>query len=114
MDVTVYLKAADFIENFNVDEREMRKYIIGTISGIDTPLNAADRSGREFSCFITDTDYETLKREREQILSTNVENIRELAPLVREAMADNNICVVGSASAIEQDKELFEKIVELV
>ena len=110
----VYLKAADFIENFNVDEREMRKYIIGTISGIDTPLNAADRSGREFSCFITDTDYETLKREREQILSTNVENIRELAPLVREAMADNNICVVGSASAIEQDKELFEKIVELV
>ena len=68
----------------------MRKYIIGTISGIDTPLNAADRSGREFSCFITDTDYETLKREREQILSTNVENIRELAPLVREAMADNN------------------------
>ena len=58
--------------------------------------------------------YETLKREREQILSTNVENIRELAPLVREAMADNNICVVGSASAIEQDKELFEKIVELV
>ena len=29
-------------------------------------------------------------------------------------MADNNICVVGSASAIEQDKELFEKIVELV
>ena len=46
----------------NVDEREMRKYIIGTISGIDTPLNAADRSGREFSCFITDTDYETLKK----------------------------------------------------
>ena len=30
----------------------MRKYIIGTISGIDTPLNAADRSGREFSCLL--------------------------------------------------------------
>lgn len=109
-----YLNAADFIENFNVDGREMRKYIIGTISGIDTPLNAADRSGREFSYFITDTNYETLKREREKILSTTVDDIKKLAPLVKEAMSDNNICVVGSASAIEQNKELFDNIIELI
>ena len=43
-----------------------------------------------------------------------LKTLERLAPLVREAMADNNICVVGSTSAIEQDKELFEKIVELV
>ncbi len=109
----VYLKAADYIENFNVDEREMRKYIIGTISGLDTPLNASDRSGREFTCFITDTDYESLKKEREKVLSTTDEDIRALAPLVRKAMAKNNICVIGSGNSINRDKSLFKNVTSI-
>lgn len=104
-----FLSAADYIKTFTADERQMRKFIIGTISSMDTPLGASDRSLREFSHFITEMDYETLKTERAKILSTTQEDIRELAPLVETAMAQNNICVVGSQSSIDEAKDLFKE-----
>lgn len=108
-----YINVADFVENFETDERQMRKFIIGTISSLDTPLGAVDKSGRELSLFMTGIDYETLAREREQVLNTTQADIRGLAPLLREAMKDNNICVVGSASSINEASELFNEIKEL-
>lgn len=108
-----FLKASEYIREFTADERQMRKFIIGTISSMDTPLGAADRSGREFSLFITEMDYETLKREREKILSTTQDDIRELAPLIETAMSKNNICVVGSQSSIDEAEELFKETKDL-
>ena len=34
----VYEGVTDYVKNFHVDERDMTKYVIGTISEIDTPL----------------------------------------------------------------------------
>lgn len=108
-----FLEAANYVKEFTADERQMRKFIIGTISSMDTPLGAADRSGREFSLFITEMDYETLKKERTKILSTTQEDIRELAPLIKAAMEQNNICVLGSQSSIDDAEELFKETKEL-
>lgn len=111
--VEVYKKAPEFIENFNVDEREMRKYIIGTISLLDTPLNAADISGREFTNYMAGVPYESLCKTRLKVLATTPEDIRNLAPKVKKIIDRNNICVVGSKSAIEGSRELFKEIKEL-
>ena len=111
--VEVYKKAPEFIENFNVDEREMRKYIIGTISLLDTPLNAADISGREFTNYMAGVSYESLCKTRLKVLATTPEDIRNLAPKVKKIIDRNNICVVGSKSAIEGSRELFKEIKEL-
>lgn len=108
-----YLLATEYIENFTADEREMRKFIIGAISSIDVPLGASDRSFRELSYYLANIDYETLKRERKQLLSTTQQDIRNLAPLIKKAMDKNNICVVGSAASIEGAKELFKETKEL-
>ncbi|MCI8956081.1 MAG: insulinase family protein [Eubacterium sp.] len=109
----VYLNAPEFIAQFDASEREMRKYIIGTISNMDTPLSAADRSGREFTQYMSGTSYEMLKREREDVLKTDVEKIRSLAPKFKKALDKNHICVVGGKSAITSDEELFNEIKEL-
>ena len=50
----VYLNAPEYIAKFDASEREMRKYIIGTISNMDTPMSAADRSGREFTQYMSE------------------------------------------------------------
>lgn len=108
-----FLSAPEYIANFTADEREMRKYIIGTISSMDAPLGAADKSIRELSSYLAGIDYETLKRERTNVLNTTQQDIRNLASLIKVALEKNNFCVVGSKSAIESDKELFEEIKEL-
>ena len=109
----VYLNAPEYIAQFDASEREMRKYIIGTISNMDTPLSAADRSGREFTQYMSGTSYEMLKREREDVLKTDVAKIRSLAPKFKKALEKNHICVVGGKSAITSDEELFNEIKEL-
>ena len=109
----IYLGAADYIANFDADEREMRKYIIGTISKMDTPMTAADRSGREFSAYMGDISYEMLKKEREQVLYSTPEKIRSLAPKFEKAMAQDYICVVGGKSAITNDADILNEVKEL-
>lgn len=111
--VQVFEKAPDFIENFEVDEREMRKYIIGTVSLMDIPLNAADISMRELSNYMAGITYDMLEKTRKEVLSTTSETIRSLAPLVKNILRQNNVCVVGSKSAIEESKNLFKEIKEL-
>ena len=109
----IYLGAADYIANFAADEREMRKYIIGTISKMDTPMTAADRSGREFSAYMGDISYEMLKKEREQVLYSTPEKIRSLAPKFEKAMAQDYVCVVGGKSAITSDADILNEVKEL-
>ena len=108
-----YLAAAEYIKNFTAEEREMRKFIIGAISSLDTPLGASDRSTRELSLHFANVDYETLQRERTQLLSTTQEDIRNLAPLIQKAMDKNNICVVGSTARIEEAQALFKETKDL-
>lgn len=109
----VYLDAPAYIKNFDASQREIRKYIIGTISNIDAPLNVADRSAREFTWYMSGVSYEMLKKEREDILHTDVEKIRSLAPKSQKALEKNHVCVLGGKSAITNDSELFKEIREL-
>ena len=48
----VYKKAADFLENYDADEREVTKTIIGTISGLDTPLTPSMDGKRSMSMYL--------------------------------------------------------------
>ena len=62
---------------------------------------------------MSETTYEMLQREREDVLNTDVVKIRSLAPKFRKALDQNHICVVGGKSAITNDAELFNEIKEL-
>ena len=92
----------------------MRKYIIGTISGIDTPMSAADRSGREFASYMAQVKFETLVNERKAVLTTTVEKIRKSGTLnLRRRWIKINICVVGGKTAITRDQEILKEVKKL-
>lgn len=106
----VYEKAADYLAHFDVSERDMVKFIIGTIGDMDTPMNPSAKGTRSFGAYICHTDYESLKAERAQVLDCDVNSIKALAPLVKYAMDENYFCVVGSNREINKEKELFDEI----
>lgn len=105
----VYREASDYIRKFTADEREMTKFIIGTINSIDTSLTPSEAGRRNFNIYMSDTTYEQLKEEREQILNTTESDIRECAPLVEAALDDNCICVIGNEGKIEKERILFRE-----
>ncbi|MBR3644793.1 MAG: insulinase family protein, partial [Lachnospiraceae bacterium] len=109
----VYKSVPQYIREFDVDDREMLKYIIGTISGMDAPLSASDAGARSFNMYISETTIDMLREVRQQVLGAGVETIRACADAVEAALSDDNICVVGNENKIEENRELFKNTINL-
>ncbi len=103
----VFEKAAEYIKDFTTDERGMTKFIIGTISTIDTPLTPSEYGTRNFTLYMSDITYEQLQKERNEILSATEEDIRNCAGYIEAALETKYICAVGNAGKIEEDADLF-------
>ena len=57
---------------------------------------------------------ENIQRNRDELLGTTKETIRALADYVDAFMSDECLCVIGSAEKIEESKELFNSVQQLV
>lgn len=110
----IYDQVVDYIANFDVDDRDMTKYIIGTISGVDTPLNPAAKGGRSLASYLSDMTTMDFQRERDQILSATKEDIRALAGLVKAILADDNLCVIGNETKLQENADMFGEIKSLI
>lgn len=109
----VFEKVPEYIRNFDTDERNMTKYIIGTISGMDTPLTASAKGNRSMSAYFNNETIENLERDRIQVLEANQEKIRSFADTVAAVLEQTNICVVGNEGKIEEESGLFLETVNL-
>lgn len=111
--IEVYEKAADYIENYEADERVLTQYIIGAISDIDTPMNPAAKGLFSLSAYMTGITQEELQKERDELLETNAVDLRNTAKYIRAFMEDECLCVVGNAGSIESAKDKFGNIENL-
>ena len=102
-----YDEISKYIENFSGDEREITKYIIGTISDIDTPLTPSMKGERAAANYFSNISYEDLQKEREEILNVKKDDIRSLSKVVNDCMSKNYICVLGSEEKIRENKVVF-------
>lgn len=107
-----YRNLPDFLEHFDASDREMTKYVIGTISLLDTPLTTAMHLEKAITTFLRGTPEAEAQKNRDEVIDCTAADIRALAPLVRDVLADNYYCVVGSQTAIEARKDLFRSIVK--
>ena len=106
----IYEGVVDYLENFNVDDRDMNKFIIGTISNIDRPMNPAAKGSRSMNLYMRRVTEGMIRREREQILSADQKDIRALAKILKAVLDADQICVIGSEEKIEEQKEMFMEI----
>ena len=110
----VYDEFEKYLSEFDVDNREMTKYIIGTMSGIDAPLTPSMKGERAAEYYIRNISYEDLQKEREEVLKSNKEDIKALAKLVGESMKQNRYCTLGNEGKIKQNKELFGTLINVL
>lgn len=103
----VFKNTGKFIRSFDADEREMTKYIIGTISELDTPMTPSAKGSMSLNAWFTGITEEDLKKERLEILNAQTQDIRALADIVDCVMGQNRICVIGSEEKIGQEKDVF-------
>lgn len=97
----------EYLENLTLTEREMTKYVIGTMAADEVQLTPFMRGERVLSYYLSGNTKESRMKIRDEIIHCTVEDIRNLAPLVKSVMADPFICVMGSEEKINKNKGLF-------
>ena len=110
----VYDRIPEYIKSFSPDERDMTKYIIGTFSALDTPMNPEAKGSRSLSAYLEGITYEQIQKERNEILNAQPEDIRRLADLVKAVLKKDSICVIGNENMIKESAGLFENVEKLI
>jgi len=112
--LNIYEKAGEAVAQFEADERTMTQYIIGAVSDLDMPMNPAAKGLRSLSAYMTGLTVDILQKERDELLSTTVEDIRELSAYIKAFMEEDFLCVVGNTNKIKEENNLFMKTENLL
>lgn len=106
----IYEGVAEYLKNFTVSERDMTKYIIGTMSNIDQPMTPVTKGERSMNLYMNKVSAEMIAEERREILEAGQDDIRRLARIVEAMLKAEQICVIGSEEKIEESRELFGEV----
>ncbi len=106
----VYEGIPEYLREFTADEREMTKYIIGTLGGMDTPLYPEGKGHRSMTAYLKNLSIEEIQKERDEILNATQEDIRGLADLIEAVLKDGNFCVIGNENNIRKEGDMFKTI----
>ena len=106
----IYEGAPEFVRNFNVSDRDMTKFIIGTIGDMDTPLTPATKGARSFGAYMSHMTIEDYQKERDEVIGADAASIRKLADLLQCVVDQNYFCVVGNAGQIQNADGMFDRI----
>lgn len=106
----IYDGVVDYLKNFTVSERDMTKYIIGTMSGIDQPMTPVAKGERSMCLYMNKVSGEMIREERNQILDATQDDIRALHRVAEAVLKADQVCVIGGEDKIEENREVFETV----
>lgn len=106
--------AVGYLKNFNADNTDMTRYIIGTVARMDLPMTPNQEGNRAFRNYLEKSKKEDLQKDRDEILSCTAEDIRNMAGIIEKMLNQNYICVYGSEDAVNQNKDLFMSTLKII
>lgn len=108
--LVAYDGAPEYLKNLDLSQRELEKYIIGTISSKDVPLSAAMKADLWDTYYFSGISQADIQQERDEILGTKVETLRAAAPLLADVLAADYLCVLGNEGKIKEAAEVFNAV----
>jgi Zn-dependent M16 (insulinase) family peptidase len=112
--IKTYDETNQFLKGIDYPAGNMEGFIIGAIGGLDQPLKADEKGSaavRNYICGITDED---IQRERDELLSTTLEDMKAFADMIKKGMEEKYCCVVGNELKINENKNVFDRIITLL
>lgn len=106
-----YKGLAAWLKNIELSERELDKYVIGTISGMDVPLTNSMRLDSAVNAYLKAISEDMRQQTRDEVLQVSNKDLQSLAEVIEDMLSDGYICVVGGKQIIEKNKELFNDLI---
>jgi Zn-dependent M16 (insulinase) family peptidase len=108
-----YEGAPEYLGKFEANEKEMMRFIIGTVARMDMPYTASQRGSIAVKYYLEKTKPEDLQKERDEVLSTTADDIRAMKKLVSDVVSKKAYCVYGNEEKIKAQKDLFGSLVNI-
>ncbi len=105
-----YDETPEYVERFTTTDREMTKYIIGTISELDMPLTPSMAGEVSISYYLRSISHEDRERERKEVLSTKIKDINGFAPMISDVLKQDFVVVLGNDNKIKENKDIFKNL----
>lgn len=102
--VVAYLKEMD------LSQRELEKYIIGTISSKDVPLSPAMKGAVADNLYFSQVSGGDLQQERQEILNTTQATLKEFAIMLKDVLDQEVVCVLGNEEVVKKESDQFKEI----
>jgi Zn-dependent M16 (insulinase) family peptidase len=99
-----------YLKDLTLSQRELEKYIIGTISNKDVPISVFVKGEVADNFYFSHISHDQQQKERDQILGTDLADLKAFISMLEEILDQNIICVLGSEEAIRQDADLFMEV----
>ena len=110
--IAAYKELPSWLKTIKFAERELDKYVIGTISGMVTPLTNSMRLDQVTLQYLKQIDDASRQKIRNEVLDVTNEDLQALGKVVEDMLQDNYICTVGGKQIIENSTDIFAKIIQ--
>ncbi len=107
--VDIFKRSADFLNNLKLSEEDITKNVIGTYGKLDPPMFPDAKSYVSVIRHLTGETKEMRRKLREEIISTDREDIFGMAEVMKKWSETNLIKVMGPESSIRASREAIWK-----
>lgn len=111
--LAIYDEICGFIENLDMSQEELTKFIIGCVGQLDPPLTADRKGSISMVEHLTGLTFEHKQKRREELLSTQLNDLKSFAPLFASIKERGNVCVLGNEEKVKQAKPAFDHLVKV-
>ena len=80
---------------------------------MDSPLTPSMKGSIAASRYISNISQEDIQRNRDEVLNTSCEQVRDIAEILDVMMQKNRYCVLGNENRIKEETELFGELVNV-
>jgi presequence protease len=108
-----YNAIPDYLDKLEVNDKDMTRYIIGTVSGLDRPLTPSQKGENAVSNYLQKIKPEDIQRDRDEVISTTLPDVKGMKKMVSDILGQNAFCVYGNEEKIKSQTDLFGKVENL-
>ena len=109
----IYYAIDKYVENIEADDNDLNKYRIGTLNALDMLMSPSAQAAYSLNKYITNSPFEIYDKLVDEIKTTSIDDIRKLSKEFEDIKSKAYTCILGSKDKVLENKQLFNKTIEL-
>lgn len=112
--IWVFDNIYEFVNNLSLTDIELSQYIIGSIAQLEPALTPSQMGQLQTARYISGTTQAMMQQMKDEILATNLEQLKATSIVFEKAMKEDYLCVLGNENKIKANEDTFLNLVKLI